>query len=313
MNLNGKRVLLTGGNGFLGRWVEPALRAEGVSEVSIPRSAAYDLRTREAVDHLFEVAKPDAVVHLAAAVGGIQANFENPGKFFYDNIVMGAFMMDAAKEHGVEKYLQVGTSCSYPAALVGNAHETQLWQGYPNEVTGPYGVAKLALITMAAGYRKQYGLNAITVIPVNLYGPGDTFDPKKSHVIPAMIMNALEAQKTFTPMTVWGTGNATREFLYVKDCARGIVMALKEYSSGEPVNLGTGIEIEIRELANLVCEAVKFPGPIEFDSTKPEGQQRRVFDVSRAKREFGFEATTLLIDGLKKTVDWYFENSHRNS
>lgn len=311
MNLKNKRVLLTGGNGFLGKHVHGVLEEKGAITI-VPSHRDYDLRVREDIDLMVNLTRPDVVVHLAAAVGGIQANFENPGKFFYDNIVMGAELMDAAKVYGVAKYLQVGTSCSYPAALVGKAHETQLWQGYPNEVTGPYGVAKLALITMAAAYRKQYGLNAVTVIPVNLYGPGDSFDPKKSHVIPAMIMKALEAQRTYTPMIVWGTGNATREFLYVEDCARGIVQALESYDSPEPVNLGTGVETEIRELANLVCEAVKFLGPLEFDYTKPEGQRHRVFDVSRAKREFGFEATTTLADGLKKTVDWYLENTNSN-
>ena len=307
MNLADKRVLLTGGYGFLGQWVEKELMTRGVASAFTPRHLNYDLRKRDDVQRAFDMYKPHVVIHLAAAVGGIQANYENPGKFFYDNIVMGAEMMDVAREREVEKFVQVGTSCSYPAALVGKVHETQLWQGYPNEVTGPYGVAKLALITMAAAYRKQYGLNAITLIPVNLYGPLDSFDPKKSHVIPALIVKALEARKEYMPLTVWGTGDATREFLYVEDAARGIVTATELYDSPEPVNLGTGIETSIKELTYLVATAVKFYGPVEFDATKPEGQQRRVFDVSRAKREFGFEATTSLADGIERTVNWYLE------
>lgn len=310
MNLENKRVLLTGGHGFLGQWVARQLAAEGAN-VYVPRHAEFDLRHRDNVQRVFDVYKPQAVVHLAASVGGIQANRDNPGKYFYDNIVMGAEMLDIAREREVEKFLQVGTSCSYPATSPSPVKESSLWQGYPNEVTGSYGVAKLALITMAAAYREQYDLNAITLIPVNLYGPGDTFDPKKSHVIPALIVKAVEARKTHTPLTVWGTGDATREFLYVEDAAKGIVTAMQLYDSPLPVNLGTGIETSMKELAFMVATATGFTGTIEFDTSKPEGQQRRVFDVSRAKHEFGFVADTTLVDGLERTVRWY-EITHRN-
>jgi GDP-L-fucose synthase len=308
MNLENKRVLLTGGYGFLGQWVEEKLMEVGVSSSFTPRHRDYDLRKRDNIERLFDVYNPHVVIHLAASVGGIQANYENPGKFFYDNIVMGAEMMDVAREREVEKFVQVGTSCSYPAIAPSPVKETDLWSGYPNEVTGAYGVAKLALITMAAAYRKQYGMNAITLIPVNLYGPKDSFDPKKSHVIPALITKTLEARRTYTPLTVWGTGDATREFLYVEDAAVAIVTATELYDSAEPVNIGTGIETSIKELVYLVAAALNFYGPIEFDPTKPEGQQRRVFDVSRAKREFGFEANTTLADGIERTVKWYLEH-----
>ena len=307
MNLENKRVMVTGGYGFLGQWVEEKLMEVGVASAFTPRHRDYDLRKRDHVERAFDVYKPHVVIHLAASVGGIQANYENPGKFFYDNIVMGAEMMDIAREREVEKFVQVGTSCSYPAVAPSPVKEIDLWSGYPNDVTGAYGVAKLALITMAAAYRKQYGFNAITLIPVNLYGPKDSFDHKKSHVIPALITKTLEARRAYTPLTVWGTGDATREFLYVEDAAVAIVTATELYDLAEPVNIGTGIETSIRELVYLIAAALKFYGPIEFDPTKPEGQQRRVFDVSRAKQEFGFEANTTLADGIERTVKWYLE------
>ncbi len=307
MNLENKRVMVTGGYGFLGQWVEEKLMESGVASAFTTRHRDYDLRKRDHIERAFDLYKPQVVIHLAASVGGIQANYENPGKYFYDNIVMGAEMMDIAREREVEKFVQVGTSCSYPSVAPSPVKETDLWSGYPNEVTGAYGVAKLALITMAAAYRKQYGFNAITLIPVNLYGPKDSFDPKKSHVIPALITKTLEARRTYTPLTVWGTGDATREFLYVEDAAVAIVTATELYDSAEPVNIGTGIETSIKELVYLIAAALKFYGPIEFDPTKPEGQQRRVFDVSRAKREFGFEANTTLADGIERTVKWYLE------
>lgn len=313
MKLENKRVLLTGGWGFLGQWVNKELDAKNAI-VFRPQHSAYDLRDRKHIKRAFDAFKPEVVVHLAASVGGIQANYENPGKFFYDNMVMGAELMEEARIRRVDKFVQVGTSCSYPADAPSRpVRETDLWSGAPNEITGAYGVAKLALITMATAYRQQYGLDAITLIPVNLYGPGDSFDPRSSHVIPALILKALEAKKTFTPMTVWGTGNATREFLHVQDAARGIVEATEKYASPAPVNLGTGVETTIKEIAFKVAETVKFNGPIEFDSTKPEGQQRRVFDVSRAKEEFGFEASTPLTWGIQDTVDWYLnEKFNRN-
>jgi len=305
LGLNDYRVLVTGGQGFLGKHVVKEFLSRNCRSVSWPGHDLYDLRKPWDVRLMFAEYQPDIVVHLAASVGGIEANRDNPGKYFYDNILMGSLVMDMAREFKVKKYVQVGTSCSYPAIAPVPVKESDLWTGKPNEVTGAYGIAKLALITMAQAYREQYGLNAISLIPVNLYGPGDTFDPKRSHVIPALIRNCLYAKKTGTPLVVWGTGKATREFLYVKDAARALRLATEHYDRPEPVNLGTGVEIFIKDLAAIVANEVGFTGEIVFDSTKPDGQLRRCFDVSRAKEEFGFEASTPLEFGIRATVEHY--------
>lgn len=311
--LKGKRVCITGGGGFLGRYVVEAFQKRGAITWS-PCHEGFDLRKRSRVVNMFNSTNPDIVVHLAAAVGGIAANAANPGKYFYDNIVMGAEVMDEARVRGIEKYVQVGTSCSYPTVAPVPVKETDLWTGAPNPTTGPYGIAKLALITMAQAYRKQYGLNAITLIPVNLYGPRDTFDPQKSHVIPALILKALEAKRENKPLVVWGTGNATREFLYVAEAAEAIALATEKYDKPEPVNLGTGQEVFIRDLAAAVAKAVGFTGRIVWDDSKPDGQLRRCFDVSRAKQEFGFQASMPLEEGVKNTVEWYLneQSADRN-
>jgi GDP-L-fucose synthase len=302
-----KRVMVTGGNGFLGQYVVEAIKLREPQAVFVPSHANYDLRSRVSVDDAYDFIHPHIVIHLAAALGGIGANAANPGKFFYDNIVMGAEMMDAAREHGVQKFIQVGTSCSYPAQAPTPVKESDLWSGAPNPVTGPYGIAKLALITMAQAYRQQYGLDAITLIPVNLYGPRDSFDTAKSHVIPALVMNSLSAKEKGTPLTVWGTGNATREFLYVSEAAEAIVLAAEKYSKPEPINLGTGVEVFIKDLVSMITRATGFTGEVVWDNTKPDGQLRRCFDVTRAREEFGFEAKMSLEEGIQKTVDWYLQ------
>lgn len=312
MDLKLKRVVVTGGEGFLGRHVVAAFTNKDAN-VWCPCHAGFDLRKRKDIIRMFDSAQPEVVIHLAAAVGGIEANAANPGRFFYDNIVMGAEVMDVSRERGVEKYVQVGTSCSYPANAPTPVKETDLWTGAPNPVTGPYGVAKLALITMAQAYRQQYGLKAITLIPVNLYGPGDSFKPESSHVIPALIMKCIEAKKNNTPLNVWGTGEATREFLYVKEAADAIVLATEKYDKPEPINLGTGQEIFIKDLARAVADAVGFTGEIVWDASKPEGQQRRCFDVSRAKQEFGFKSTLPINEGIRTTVEWYLNEKTSNS
>jgi GDP-L-fucose synthase len=303
--LAGRRVMVTGGAGFLGRHVVAKLEAAGAG-VFVPRSADYDLRTREGIERALEAGRPDLVVHLAAVVGGIGANRENPGRFFYDNAVMGIQLMEAARLAEAEKFVQIGTVCSYPKFTPVPFREEDLWNGYPEETNAPYGLAKKMLLVQGQAYREQYGFNVIHLIPVNLYGPGDNFDPASSHVIPALIKKCVDAVETGEDhIDVWGTGSASREFLYVDDAAEGIVLATERYSGAEPVNLGVGREITIRELVALIARLTGFEGEIRWDSTKPDGQPRRALDTSRARERFGFVALTSFEDGLRRTIQWY--------
>jgi GDP-L-fucose synthase len=302
---SGRRVTVTGGAGFLGRVVVARLERAG-AEVFVPRSATYDLRTPDGIDRALRDGRPQMVIHLAAVVGGIGANRENPGRFFYENAVMGVELMERARRAGVEKFVQIGTVCSYPKFTPGPFREEDLWNGYPEETNAPYGLAKKMLLVEGQAYRAQYGFNVIHLIPVNLYGPGDNFDPASSHVIPALIKKCLDARERGDDhIEVWGTGSASREFLYVDDAAEGIVLAAERYDGPEPVNLGVGREITIRELVSLIVEVTGFGGKIRWDPTKPDGQPRRALDTSRAREWFGFTASTPLEDGLRRTVEAY--------
>jgi GDP-L-fucose synthase len=304
--LRGRRIVVTGGSGFLGRPLCEQLKQYHPAEVFVPRSAQFDLRDRGAVRRLFQTARPDVVVHLAAVVGGIGANRQNPGRFFFDNAIMGIQLMEEARLHDVAKFVGVGTICSYPKHTPVPFREDDLWDGYPEETNAPYGLAKKMLLVQAQAYRQQYGLSAITLLPVNLYGPGDNFDPDSSHVIPALIRKAVEARDAARPfIEVWGTGSASREFLFVRDAAEGIALAAEHYDKPEPVNLGSGREITIRELVEKICDLCAFKGEIRWDPSKPDGQPRRCLDTSRARREFGFAARTDFRDGLIETIAWY--------
>jgi len=303
-----KRILVTGGAGFLGSTVVKRLRAQGCREIFVPRSKDFDLTKEEAVVRVYRWAQPKVVIHLAAVVGGIGANRENPGRFFYENLMMGALLMEHAHLHNVEKFVAIGTVCCYPKYTPVPFKEEGLWIGYPEETNAPYGMAKKMLLVQSQAYRDQYGFNSIFLLPVNLYGPGDNFDVATSHVIPALIkktVDAVEASKD--EVVVWGTGQATREFLFVDDAAEAIVLATERYDKPEPVNIGAGFEISIRELAERIAELVGFRGRITWDTSKPDGQPRRCLDTSRAEREFGFRARTPLADGLKRTIRWYLE------
>jgi len=306
MNVSDKRVLVTGGSGFLGRHVVDSLRKHGCGDVIVVRKANHDLTHEPDVKRLFEDTKPQVVIHLAAVVGGIGANRDNPGTFFYQNVMMGALTMEYARRVGVEKFVGVGTICEYPKVAAVPFLERDLWNGYPEETNAPYGIAKKMLLVQGQAYRQQYAFDAIHLLPVNLYGPHDNFDPASSHVIPALVRKCLEAVDSNAGEVVcWGTGNATREFLYVEDCADAIVRATEHYDRPEPVNLGAGFEISIRDLAELIASLTGFKGRLTFDRTKPDGQPRRSLDVSRAKNSFGFTATTDFRTGLKRTIEWY--------
>ncbi len=303
-----RRICLTGGAGFLGSFVCERLIAAGVrpDRITIPRSREYDLTRASDVVRLYEQSRPHIVIHLAAEVGGIGANRENPGRFFYANMAMGLHLIEQARHHNVEKFVQVGTICAYPKFTPVPFREDQLWNGYPEETNAPYGVAKKALLVMCQAYREQYELNAIYLLPVNLYGPRDNFDLESSHVIPAMIRKFDAAhERGDEVVTLWGDGSPSREFLYVEDAAEGIVTAAQRYDGPEPVNLGSGQEIRIHELAELMAREIGFRGRIAWDTSKPNGQPRRCLDVSRARREFGFEARTPFAEGLRKTIAWY--------
>jgi GDP-L-fucose synthase len=295
---------VTGGSGFVGQHLIARLREKQPRKLFVPTHDKYDLRQRGACEEI--VQGKDLVIHLAANVGGIGYNQENPGSLFYDNIMMGTQLMEEARKAGVKKYVAIGTVCAYPRDTEVPFKEEDLWEGYPEETNAAYGLAKKMQLVQAQAYRQEYGFNAIFLLPVNLYGPGDKFDPRQSHVIPALIKKAVEAKEQGKDeIVVWGTGKATREFLYVEDCAEAILLATERYNGREPVNIGSGMEISIKDLAELICELVGFEGKIVWDKTKPDGQPKRCLDTSRAKKEFGFRATTDFHRGLKKTIEWY--------
>lgn len=309
MNWKTKRVVVTGGAGFLGGFVVSQLRARGCTNVIVPRSQTDDLRQKEAVVRLYEQHRPHIVIHLAAVVGGIGANLVNPGKFFYDNAIMGIELMEYARRYEVEKFVATGTICAYPKHTPIPFQEDALWNGYPEETNAPYGLAKKMMLVQAQAYRQQYGFNAIYLLPVNLYGPRDNFDLETSHVIPALIRKCLEAKhRGDTKVVLWGDGTPTREFLYVEDCAEGILLATERYEGEQPVNLGTGTEIAIRDLAQLIAREVGFEGEIVWDTSKPNGQPRRCLDTRRAAEQFGFCARVDFAEGIRRTVDWYFQH-----
>ena len=298
--------MLTGGSGFLGARVRDRLEAAGAAEIAVVRRRDHDLTDPAAVAEAYEQAQPDTVVHLAAEVGGIGANRANPGRYFYANMAMGLHVIEEGRRRGIGKFVQIGTVCSYPKFTPVPFSEDELWNGYPEETNAPYGIAKKSLLVMLQGYREQYGLNGIFLMPVNLYGPGDNFDPETSHVIPALIRKCEEARVAGADEVVcWGTGSASREFLFVDDCAEAIVAATRLFDGPEPVNIGASSEITIRELTELIARLTGFEGELAWDTSKPDGQPRRCLDTTRAKERFGFEASTGLEDGLRATIDWW--------
>jgi len=309
-----QRIVVTGGAGFLGKNIQAELRQSGVEErnILIPTIEEYDLTKEQDVIRMYDDMAPTVVIHLAAEVGGIGANRENPGRFFYANMAMGLHLIEHARIRGLAKFVQVGTICAYPKFTPVPFKEEDLWNGYPEETNAPYGVAKKALLVMLQAYRQQYGLNGIYLLPVNLYGPGDNFDLQSSHVIPALIRKFVEAnQRGDDKVEVWGTGSVSREFFYVEDCARGIVLATENYDDDEPVNLGAGFEITIKDLAEKIKKLTGFKGQLTWDTTQPDGQPRRCLDISRAKTLFDFEARTSFDEGLKATIEWYSKNKDR--
>ncbi len=301
-----RRVVVTGGTGFLGTYIVERLKQRGAHEVLVPRRETYDLRLGDAVKQMYSDMRPNIVIHLAAIVGGIGANRERPGEFFYDNLMMGVQLMEVARQRRVEKFVSIGTVCAYPKHTPVPFKEESLWDGYPEETNAPYGLAKKMLLVQGQAYRQQYGFPSIYLLPVNLYGPRDHFDPKTSHVIPALIKKCSDARESgANEVVVWGDGSPTREFLYVEDAAEGVVLASERYDKTEPVNIGSAFEISIKELVHLVAEITGFKGRITWDPTQPNGQPRRKLDTSRAEREFGFRAHTDFREGLERTVTWY--------
>ena len=308
MNWNEKRVVVTGGAGFLGSFVIEKLKARGCENITVPRSKEYDLRDRDAIIRLYKDADPHIVIHLAAVVGGIGANRLNPGRYFYENAIMGIELIEYGRRHGLEKFVATGTICAYPKFTPVPFKEENLWDGYPEETNAPYGLAKKMMLVQAQAYRQQYGFNAIYLLPVNLYGPKDNFDLETSHVIPALIRKCVEAQNAGRDeIVLWGDGTPTREFLYVEDCAEGILKATEHYDGDKPVNLGTNHEVPIKELAQIIAEETGFTGKIMWDTTKPNGQPRRCLDTKRAEELFGFKAQIGFREGLQKTIAWYRE------
>jgi len=307
-----KRVMVTGGSGFLGSYVVEKLKTAGCGSVFVPLHSNYDFVRMEDVIRAYNDANPQIVIHLAAVVGGIGANREMPGKFFYDNLIMGAQLMEIARQRNVEKFVAIGTVCAYPKYTPVPFKEEDLWNGYPEETNAPYGLAKKMLLVQSQAYRQQYGFNSIFLLPVNLYGPRDNFDLNSSHVIPALIRKCVEAvERKQDTLVVWGTGKASREFLYVEDCADAIVLAAEKYNKSEPVNIGSGKEITIAELTRIIAEETGFHGKIVWDTTKPDGQPRRCLDTHKAEIEFGFKAATDFREGLRRTITWYLENRFR--
>ena len=310
IDLSNKRILVTGGAGFLGHHLIARLEKAGCHNIFAPRHSEYDLTSLDAVERMFDVHQPEIVIHLAAAVGGIGANRANPGRFFYENAIMGIQLIEVARRRGIEKTVVLGTICAYPKFTPVPFREDDLWNGYPEETNAPYGLAKKVLLVQCQAYREQYGMNAIFLLPVNLYGPRDNFDLHSSHVIPALIRKCVEAVEAGDQeIVLWGDGSPTREFLYVEDAAEGILLATEKYDGSDPVNLGSGMEISIRDLANTIAEMTGFEGRIVWDANQPNGQPRRRLDVSRAEREFGFRAATPFDVGLRKTIDWYLSSA----
>lgn len=301
-----KRVVVTGGAGFLGSFVLENLKKRGCESIFVPKVENFDLRNPADIKEMYDIARPDIVIHLAAVVGGIGANRENPGKFFYDNAIMGLQLIEQARLNGIQKFVCIGTICAYPKFTPVPFQETDIWNGYPEETNAPYGLAKKMLLVQLQAYREQYGMNGIYLLPVNLYGPRDNFDPRSSHVIPALIKKCVDAQRERKDsIEVWGTGEASREFIYADDAAEGIVLATEKYDKPEPVNIGAGFEIKIKDLVQLIVNLTGFEGKIIWDPSKPDGQPRRMLDTSRAQNEFGFKAKTSFEEGLKNTIDWY--------
>jgi len=308
--LKNKKIIVTGGAGFLGKHLVKKLIERGIPKenVFIPRFKEYDLRKEQDIKRMFSDFKANIVIHLAGIVGGIGFNREKPGELFYDNLIMGIQLIEQARLNKIEKFVAIGTICAYPKFTPVPFKEKDLWNGYPEETNAPYGLAKKMLLVQSQAYRQQYGFNSIFLLPVNLYGPGDNFDPKSSHVIPALIKKCVDAKEK---ITVWGTGKASREFLYVEDAAEGIILATEKYNKSEPVNLGAGFEITIKDLVEKIAKLTGFKGEIEWDHSKPDGQPRRMLDVSKAKKEFDFTAKTNFDEGLKKTIEWYKEQRER--
>jgi GDP-L-fucose synthase len=307
-----RRVVVTGGAGFLGSYVVRRLADAGCLSIFVPRSAEYDLRDKAAIQRLYENSRPDMVIHLAAVVGGIGANRKNPASYFYDNLMMGVSLLEEARQKGIEKFVAMGTVCSYPKFTPVPFREADLWNGYPEETNAPYGMAKKMMLVQSQAYREQYGFNSIFLLGVNLYGARDNFDLHSSHVIPALIRKCVDAvERGDSHIEVWGTGKATREFLHADDCARGILLAAEQYNSSDPVNLGSGFEISIAELAGLIARLTGFNGEFIWDAAKPDGQPRRCLDTSRAREAFGFTAEVAFEEGLKSTIDWYRANQQR--
>ncbi len=301
-----ERVVVTGGAGFLGRFIVDRLRAKKDLQVFVPRSADYNLIEADDINRLYSETRPDLVIHLAAVVGGIGANQKNPGKFFYDNLMMGVQLIEQARLNNVNKFVAIGTVCAYPNFTETPFSEDDLWKGYPEKTNAPYGLAKKMMLVQSQSYREQYGFNSIFLLPANLYGPGDNFDPETSHVIPTLIRKCIEARENGASFVeAWGTGNASREFLYVEDCAKAIVSAAATYNESAPVNIGTGSEIKISDLLEIIARLTRFEGEIRWQSDKPDGQPRRRLDVSRAWEKFQFRAHVSLEAGLKRTVEWY--------
>jgi GDP-L-fucose synthase len=308
-----KRIVVTGGAGFLGRFVVERLKAHSDVEVFVPRRSEYDLVEKADIVRLLEESRPDLVIHLAAVVGGIGHNKKHPGRFFYENLMMGAQLIEQSRLFGVKKFVAVGTVCAYPKFTPVPFKEDDLWNGYPEETNAPYGLAKKMMLVQSQAYREQYGFNSIFLLPANLYGPGDNFDLETSHVIPALIRKCVEARRCGAEfIEVWGSGKPSREFLYVEDCADGIVKATANYNESDPVNLGNGREVVIRNLVELIAKVTRFDGEIRWQADKPDGQPRRQLDTSRAWERFGFEATTSLEDGLRKTIEWYERQSPKS-
>ncbi len=315
LNLRSKKIIVTGGAGFLGSKVVEKLLARGIPKenIFVPFHHEYDLRKLNDIKAMFDKFNANIVIHLAAKVGGIGFNRENPGELFYDNMIIGVQLMEEARLRNIEKFVAIGTICAYPKFTPVPFKEENLWEGYPEETNAPYGLAKKMLLVQSQSYRQQYGFNSIYLLPVNLYGPGDNFNPASSHVIPALIKKCVDAiNNKDDKIVIWGTGNASREFLFVEDAAEGIILATEKYNGSEPINLGAGFEIKIKDLVDKIVKYSEFKGKIEWDSTKPDGQPRRCLDVSRAEKEFGFRANTNFDEGLQKTISWYKKNEFKN-